>query len=534
MANSATKILAALLLTVLLFLGVPATAQQTSGMVSGSIQDSQGAAVPNAKVTLINQAQGATFRELQSTADGTFVITPVPASIYTLTVEAAGFKKFVKTDIQVFAADRIGLPPVVLELGAVTDTITVEANTVQLQTVSAERSGVLTGTQMLDLALTGRDWSSLMRTIPGVPPDSTTTINGGRADQNTTMVDGASAVDAGNNGMTLLRINTDAIAEFKVVTNSKQAEFGRGTGANVAMVTKSGTRDYHVTAYWFHRNEGMNANSFMNNAQNKPLQLYRYQTYGFNGSGPIYIPNKFNKDKQKLFFFAAIEFQRPLAPNTPYDFTMPTAAERQGDFSKVHDAGGTIYSIKDPTTGNPFPGNVIPQSRWNPVGAKVINWLPLPNTPNNLAYNYETALPSISKYNDMIYRVDYNISNNWKFYFRLLTNSNDGKNPYTALNGNNKLGIDNMLTKTGGVAGMGNLTTIISPTVSNEFIYANTRNWLPVNVSPNSPFLQANAGFSMPLFYPDADPSKLIPNLLFNGAPHQQRQHDDGLPQPAV
>ena len=507
----------ALLLAGLLVLGcMPAMAQQTSGLISGTVQDSQGAAVPGAKLTLINQTQGATFRTLQTSADGTFVITPLPPSTYSLEVEAQGFKKYVKSDIPVAAADRVGLPPITLELGAVTDTITVEANTVQLQTVSAERSGLLTGTQMLDLALTGRNWDSLLRTLPGVPPDSTSNINGGRADQNTTMVDGATAVDSGNNGMTMLRINTDAIAEFKVVSNSKQAEFGRGTGANVAMVTKSGSRDFHATAYWFHRNEGMNANSWYNNAVNKPKQLYRYQTFGFNVGGPAYIPGKFNTDRQKLFFFASFEFQRPMSPNDPRNLMMPTALERTGDFSKSKDSSGKAVTVTDPTTGSPFPGNVIPQSRISPQGQALLNWLPLPNTAL-LDHNYESQVPSSSKIADRIFRIDYNISNNWKFYFRLLQNHTDGFNPYTALNGNNTMGIYRMITNTGGIAGMGNLTTIISPTISNELIYANTRNYLPVTMDSSSPFLQSNAKFSLPLFFNNVDPSKLVPNLAFPG-----------------
>src|SRR6266516_3731480 len=141
-----------LLAGAMLLCGSTGSAQQSFGSISGVVQDGQGAVIPSAKVELTNTAQGAVAREVTTSAEGTFVITPLPPATYSLSVEALGFKKYVKNEIELFAQDRIGLPPIVLEIGLAGEAVTVEASVAQLQTVSAERSGVLTGSQIMDLA----------------------------------------------------------------------------------------------------------------------------------------------------------------------------------------------------------------------------------------------------------------------------------------------------------------------------------------------------------------------------------------------
>src|SRR5258706_2435922 len=255
----------AALATTLMFVTAPfLCGQQSSGSISGVVQDSQGAVVTNAKVALINQDQGTVVRDLPTSAEGTFVFTPVPPGTYTVTAESAGFKKYVKRDIVLFAQDRVGLPPIVLEVGAVGDTITVESGAVTLQTVSRERSGVLTGSQMSEMGSSTRLYTDLLPTIPGFNAD-TQNANGLRTDQNAIAVDGTLVTDVGNNSAGGWRLNTDIIAEFKVLTNGQQAEFGRASGSNITLVTKGGTRDFHGVGYEFYRNEWLNANTWTNN-----------------------------------------------------------------------------------------------------------------------------------------------------------------------------------------------------------------------------------------------------------------------------
>jgi Carboxypeptidase regulatory-like domain/TonB-dependent Receptor Plug Domain len=492
-----------------------ATAQQSSGSISGVVQDSQGATVPNAHVSLINQEQGAVYRELNTSAEGTFFFTPVIPGTYTVTVEVAGFKKYNKRDVKLFAQDRIGLSPIVLELGTVGESINVEASSVQLQTMSAERSGVLTGNQMVELASVQRNFSDLLQTVPGFNAD-TQNANGLRTDQNAIAVDGTSVMDVGNNSGGGWRLNMDIIAEFKVLTNGQQAEFGRAAGSNITIVTKSGSRDFHGVGYEFYRNEWLNANSWTNNYSGLSRARNRNSTFGFNLGGPIYIPGKFNSKRDKLFFFTNWEFQRPRLFDNLVSLTVPTAAERQGDFSKTQQ-NSKLVTILDPANNKaPFPGNIIPQNRWNQYGLELMNVFPVPNRLGvDPGYNYQYQFSGSDSRNDRTVRVDYNISSRFKFFFRWLQNSRDLLQS-GGLNVNNTIGIGAFHALSGTISGAGNLTTIITPTLTNEFNYGNTRNWLPNVPAPDSKYLRANAGVTLPLLYPDADKlANLIPNMFF-------------------
>jgi hypothetical protein len=505
----------AFLLACSLFMGVsPAAAQQTSGSISGVVQDSQGAVIPGAEVVLINQAQGATVRELISGDDGSFAFTSVVPGTYTVSVELTGFKKFIKQDIVLNTQGRVGLPPIMMEIGGLEETITVEANPVSLQTVSAERSGVIDKNQLVDLAVTGRNYTDLMKTVVGVVQDGWTgSVNGTRGNQNAYSVDGVSTLDTGCNCM-WYSVNTDTLAEFKVLTNGQQAEFGRAAGANVSVVTKSGGRDFHGGAYWFMRNESLNANSWTNNRAGLPRDIYRYRTQGFTLGGPIFIPNKFNSDRQKLFFFVNMEWLRPRTPSAYTNLTLPTPAERQGDFSDTHYSDGSPVTIYDPETGLPFPNNQIPEDRWNPYGLEILNMFDTPNSigvdPSfNHMFSFEGEQPS----ENQTVRIDYNISDKWHVYYRFVRNATDSVTS-AGLNGDNNLGFKQFMRNRAKFH-MANVTTLISPTMTNEFIYGHTTGGLPNFVPEDSMLLRANAGVTLPLLFPDADPTGVVPNLGF-------------------
>jgi hypothetical protein len=509
-------------LAILLCGGTVVFAQQASGSISGVVQDAQGALVPGAKVTLLNQTQGSTYGQMNTTTDGTFVFQPLPPATYTVTVEANGFKKYTKTDVVLFANDRMGLPVITLDVGVGTETVTVEANAQALETVTAARSGIITGSQVVDLGLNGRSFTTLMKTAPGVTNDGTNAIGGQRTDQYTYTLDGTTMEDSGC-GCFAFTYSVDAIAEVKIQTNALTAEFGHSAGPQVTVVTKSGTRDFHGTGYWFHRNEGMNASSFTNNYSGIARPIYRYLTAGFNVSGPVYIPKHVNANREKLFFFVMQEWNHSKAPASLYELTMPSLQERQGNFSDALNASRVLQIVDDPANGKaPFPNNIIPANRFNSYGEALLNWLPTPNTAPTATYNWISQIPASSPSLQQMYKLDYNITDKVRLALRGYHYTNTQTNPYGGLASGNDLG-DTFIAADGAWSFNADLVWVVTPTLTNDFQYGNTRNYLPV-LAPagSSNLLLSNAsGTNIPLLYPQADKASgyMVPNISIGANP---------------
>ncbi|MCU0229113.1 MAG: carboxypeptidase-like regulatory domain-containing protein [Bryobacterales bacterium] len=498
----------------------PIRAQQISGSIAGGVKDEQGAVIAGAKVTLVNVTQ-AGVREITTGADGRFVFTPLQPATYTVTVEAQGFKKYEITEIKMFASDRIALPDIVLSLGAVAETITVEGNVVMLQSESAERSGVLTGRQVVDLALANRSFFGLAGTIAGVTlrGDGLGSIfaNGSRGNQNNLTVDGVTNVDTGSNGGPLATLNIDQIAEFKIVTNSQPAEMGRSSGAAIQVVSKSGTSEFHGTAYWFHRHESLNANNWRNNADGIGRNRFRRNVFGYNVGGPVLLPGtNLNRNRDKLFFFWSQEFQRQLVPNGIRSVLVPTAAERQGDFSATVEATGAPVTIRDPLAGAPFAGNRVPANRISADGQKILNFYPMPNAagiaPN---FNFQTAQSHDFPRREELLRGDYNITDNWRFYSRFANTLSQQDMAYGQWNADYNIPFGAMNFGNGGWSYMANLTTIINPTLTNEFIFGSSRNDLNIDPVDNA-FDRSALGLSYQMPFQSADSLGLIQNWRFN------------------
>ncbi|HTA43261.1 MAG TPA: carboxypeptidase regulatory-like domain-containing protein [Bryobacteraceae bacterium] len=498
----------------------PLFAQANAGSITGTIQDQQGGVIPNAKVTLTNEQQGAaSARDITTNAEGTFVFTPVLAGSYSLSVDVQGFKKYTQNDIVLDVSQKLGLPPISLQIGATGESVSVEANAVQLETQTAERSGVVTGSQVVDIAINGRNYTSLLKVVPGIPADAGTgdvSVNGGRTAQNNFTLDGQNVTDVGVNQQFAYRISMDAIAEFKVSTNSMTAEYGRNDGAQVQVITKSGAKSFHGDGYWFKRGEFMNANTFTNNFGGIQKAIYRYMDAGWTLGGPIYIPKLFNKNKEKLFGFMSQEWNHNIIPGTLHQITVPTALERMGNFSQTHDGAGVFVPIIDPTNKTPFSGNIIPQSRFSPYGQALLNWLPLPNTFGQNLYNYQSQVSSSQPSYDQIYRVDYNMSEKWRFFVRGLDSIQTQNVPYGRADTSNNLALTPFYAPTYGWSITTNVATIITPTLTNEFQFGYTVNGIPGNAPVSgSPYYRSVSGINVPLLYPAANISGVIPNLNF-------------------
>src|SRR3954447_12651772 len=412
-----------------LFAGA-AYAQNSSGTISGRVVDSSGLAIAGAQVRLTHQIKKAP-RPYTTTANGDFVFTEVQPGTYSIQVKMDGFKQFEQSDLQLSASDRVSVGEIRLQVGAVTESIEVKATGAQVQTESAERGGLLDSKQVMELGVRGRDVMALLQTMPGVVDDAnggdtlgqfnTPTMQGMRQNYNALNIDGISGNTA--RGRTAESpVNMDAIAEVRVLSNSYTAEYGTASGGVINIVTRGGAQSFHGTAYYYNRNEAFNANDFFNNRQGIARQRYRFNTAGGNIGGPIYIPNHFNTDKQKLFFFFSMEDLPNQRPNAVSNFTMPTELERKGDFSKSLRNAATLYPLKDPTTGLAFPGNVIPSTRIDPNSANLLSVFPLPNvTETNItkfAYNYQIAgYQKLPVMNETL-RVDYNRSEKSRFWFK--------------------------------------------------------------------------------------------------------------------
>jgi hypothetical protein len=507
-----------------LFLSVCTTIfAQNTGSISGIVTDPAGALIPNANVTLTNQATGVALAS-NSNSEGAFVFTPLNPATYKVTVEATGFKSYTQENIVLNVNNRIGLPAIVMQVGTSTESITVEAEATQLETVTAERSGVITERQMRDIAINGRSFAGLYRTVPGATLEGAfgqnANFNGQRGTSNNFTVDGQSVNDTGVNQNIGFgyRLNIDSLQEFKVTTNSQAAEFGRNSGAQVQAVTKSGSNQFHGTAWWFKRGEFMNANSYIDNFNGRGRAVYRFMQTGWNLGGPVSIPGTKINGKDKLFFFASQEFGRSRQPAAPVRLMLPTAAERGGDFGNSRDGSGNLVSVIDPTTRQAFVGNVIPVARFNQYGPQMLNWLPSPNIFGNPAYNYETAIPNSAPTFDQVYRVDWNINSKWRLYGRHLNSKSTAINPYGRADSGNNLGASPLAAPTYGWSLLGNLVYTASPTLINDFSFGYTVNGIPGNAPPtDSIYYRANAKITNPMLFAGADPIGLVPNLTFGG-----------------
>jgi hypothetical protein len=515
-----------------------ATFAQNNGSLEGTVKDSKGGVIPGAAVTASEPSLGV-HQTAQTNGVGLFAFTELPPGTYSVTVENQGFKKETKNDVVVPTASRINVGDIVLEVGSVAETVTVEADQgkLEVQSSSAERSDIVTGRQIRDLALNGLNVVDLFHTVPGVISSgvvanaaSTVTnivgnfnINGTRSLQHEYTLDGVTNLNLGNNTGALVSINPDAVEEAKILTSNYQAEYGRSGGGYIGLTTRGGTNEFHGGGSYFRRHESLNANSYANDLRGGspagfPRSLYRYDYYGWHLGGPVWIPKVYN-GKNKLFFFISQEYYHQLVPQaSPMNILVPTAAEKTGDFSHSVDGAGKAITIIDPNTGMQFPGNMIPASRIYQPGQTILNFLPSPNTTvGGFQYNYTSQVPSAYPRRETILRGDYQINSDTRLSVRWVHNYDNQQFAYGTTTGSWNW----PLTNTDRMNGPGNVQTIslthnFGPTWVNEFIYGVGLGGVTIGPQGNAA-TRATTGINTPLLYPDANTSGLIPSLTFGG-----------------
>ena len=381
---------------------ISVSAQITTGTISGSVRDAQGAVVPGATVTLVSAARGSTT-EAQTNTDGNFVFPNVTSGTYLVRVTMDGFKTVERPGIVVSPGDRILVQTFTIDVGALAETVTVQGETPVIQASSGERSFTVATESVENLPIANRGFASLASLVPGVGSGTNPgRLGGGGA--NNIMMDGISTMDTGNNGI-LLQMNVESIAEVKVLTSSYQAEYGRSSGLQITAVTKSGTNRFRGSVYSVFRDSDWNSNSRTNVLNRDPKTVLEEKDLGYSIGGPIGKPGGNNK----LFFFYSHEYAPRTGGNNVVRYRMPTAMERAGDFSQTYDNNGVLFPfIKDPLStaacsatnqaGCFRDGDVlgrIPASRLYQTGINLLNLYPLPNIDGaGLGYNYEITRPT--------------------------------------------------------------------------------------------------------------------------------------------
>ncbi len=524
--------------SLLLFLAASACAfgQGLTGQISGNVTDPSGSAVPEASVTLTSVNTGL-VREAKTDTNGDFLFTQLLPGTFRVAIVAPGFRRYEQTDIVLTATERVVLRRIELSIGETTQTIEVQAETARLQTQSAERSGLISLEQTQNVPLKGRDYLGLVKLLPGVIDTANReapgwnnlggiTINGNRAGTINLTLDGISSLDTGSMGGPYLAPSLDAVAEVKVLLTNYQAEYGRSSGGTINTVIKSGTREFHGGAYYFHRNEAFNANEFFRNRDGLTRPRYRFHYPGYFVGGPVLLPGtSFNKNRDRLFFFWSQEFLPRNRPTNLARRTFPTALERQGDFSQTFDTNNTLIPIWDPTNNRtPFPGNRVPANRIDRNGQAILNFFPLPN-------NFDPArtFNSVFQANveqprrDSILRVDWNIGSKTQFYWRGIQDFEAFRGEFDFVLASSswpQLPIDYSIRSVGAVA---TLIHTFSPTLVNEFTVGVNRAKQTVDPLTQAGLdrnVRSNAGINIPQFFPGANPRNLVPNANFGGVPN--------------
>ena len=535
-----------------------AVSAQDTGAITGTVHDSSGAVVPGATVQ-IKSAAGGNDRTLTTNSDGDYLAAGLPGGNYDITVSASGFKTFKAKGVALRVAQKARVDAT-LSVGQIATEVVVQGEQLnQVETQSSELAGTVTGKQMTQLELNGRNYTQLVSLTPGTTNQSGTdepgtgaatvaySVNGGRTEYNNWEVDGANNLDDGSNTTMITYPSIDAIAEFRVLTSNYGAQYGKDGSGTVEVETKSGTSSFHGDVYEFNRNNAYNATQeFLSS-----VPEYKKNDYGFTLGGPIYIPGHYNSDKTKTFFFWSEEWRKDIVPGTSFNTIVPSLAERGcpgasanctpgsfGDFSELCPAAGTPYlqtsnpafpnapvfpdcpsSSPAGTTGllSTFPGNQVPI---DPLAVPLLAMISLPNqidAPSALdsagLSRFVSSPAQATDWHEDLIRVDQNFSSRVHLALRYI---HDSWNQVTATptwtNGSSFPTIQNNFNQPS-TSMVARLTATASPTLLNEFVFAYSVNHL---VFKNLGAWQRPAGYDIGLFQNGFGGGKL-PGIQLNG-----------------
>ena len=540
-----------------------ASAQDLANIV-GTVTDQSGAVVPDTSITVSNPDRGFT-RKLVSDAAGEYTAARVPIGNYVITAERPGFQKLVRSGVtlEVGRTLRVDLQ---LNVGSATQQVVVDAAATKVETETGAISDVVTGSQVSELNLNARNFANLATLVPGaatlgsgfdsskvgVLANAAISFNGLPVNIQNWEVDGTNNIDQGSgSGSIMTYPSVDSIAEFRVSTANYSAEYGKSGGANIEVVTKSGTKDFHGTMFEFVRNDKFDANDwFINrtiepNGGSAPITPLKRNNWGFTLGGPIFIPKHFNVNKNKMFFFVSEEW-RENREGTVINANVPTLRMRQGDFTECDPASSNYNPIvasgcvvpTNPNTNMPYQNDIVPI---DPTAKALLDALvPLPNN----GVNFYTAAPSLpTSFREDMFKIDYNITDNIRAFFRYTQDAFEAGFIPTLWSSADFGTVKSKWTSPAKSA-VFHLTQAIRPNLLNEFIASFSAD---VNTVNNYTGFDSPAGsidkpsdFSMKSIFPANQSQPKLPGIALSGGVPFNFAESTGFefffwdPQPAI
>jgi hypothetical protein len=544
MSHKSRCLLVSIALFVVLLFGGEALSQTVTGTISGTVTDASGGIIPGATVMLISEKTGES-RNVIANDEGRFSFAAVQPGPYTVKVEQKGFQTLERKGTVLSANENLALGDVPLQAGQVSETVTVVSSGAVVERESSNLTARLTADQIAMISTKGRDITSLLRLIPGTSNDDDVeavgegfgtnlpNISGQRGRSTVPTVDGLNAGEPSGSNKLSMTLNQDAVGEVQVLRNNYAAEYGNNGGAIINIVSKGGGKEYKGSVYYFLRNEALNASPFFTNKAGLKRPLYRHLYPGGTFGGPLPLP-RFGEGGQRLlrdraFFFVSVEKPHQITPTNAVFVTVPTALERRGDFSQTFDTTGKLIVVNDPRTGLPFPGNVIPQDRWNANGLSLLNVFPLPNsvggrTQTGGAFNYVNQQSVDVPKHSYVIRFDGRPSSKDTVYWKgqWWTSDNVGLGTSGWPSGDaNRWGINShyLYTDNGWSA---NWVHIVNPKIVNEFNFGmrhDSEGFVPADGMLER-FSRATTGWTIPQLFPQNNHLGTIPRVTsWSGVP---------------
>ena len=486
-------------------------AQRSNATLRGTVTDASGAVLVGARLTVKGDETGLS-RTATTNAAGAYSFPDLPVGTYQLEIAREGFKSAIHKGIVLNVADVRALD-VSLETGGVQETISVEATAVQVKTMGGDVSGLVTGEQVRELPLNGRNFVQLTLLMPGVSQSETgfnvtdkglmggvdLSVSGSAVNANMWTVDGANNNDVGSNRTILVYPSVEAIEEFKIHRNSYGAEFGQASGAQINIVTRRGSNAFQGSVFYFGRNDALNStNYFLKQAGKSKDELSRHD-FGWTLGGPII--------SDKLHFFASQELNREKRGTTRAQF-VPTALERVGDFSGPRIDGCSPAIPNDPLTGAPFPGNKIPENRISPGGKLLLQLYPVPNTtPNNSCNNWVESVTTPINWRQENVRLDWTVSDRTRLMMRVTQDhwKNDAPSNYSAFWGDDAFPAVDSAWDQPGRSITAQLSQTLGSTAVNTLQFSYSANSITVTRGGLNEGLNSQITSAIPTVWPLAD-----------------------------